>query len=366
MNGPAELDAKLELELAELPPEEAAAFRDGRPSALADVARRLTEALDLISFFTAGDTEARAWTLRRGQTALEAAETIHSDIARGFIRAEVIRWDDLVRSARTRRLQRRVYSGSKARRMSSPTATSLTCASTSEPCRAAISAPTLGRRERHHRGCGETGQAGARTRRALGRAFPRQHRDRRSRQARGDQARARGADLPGPRPARGRPGHGEDRAGARDRADRRGGSRLAHPVHARPSAHGRDGAVDLRPEGTRLRVPARPDLRERRARRRDQPRDAEDAVGAARGDGRAAGDGRRGHADAPRPVPRARDAEPDRARGDVPAPGGAARPLPAQDGARLPGRRRRARHHPRPAARPPARAHGVGARRSTR
>ncbi len=97
VNGPQELDAKLELELAELPEAEAAAFRDGRPSALADIVRRLTEALDLISFITAGDTEARAWTLRRGQTALEAAETIHSDIARGFIRAEVIRWDDLVR-----------------------------------------------------------------------------------------------------------------------------------------------------------------------------------------------------------------------------------------------------------------------------
>jgi ribosome-binding ATPase len=97
VNGPDELDAQLELELAELPPEEAEAFLDGRPSALADVARRLTEALDLISFFTAGDTEARAWTMRQGQTALEAAETIHSDIARGFIRAEVIRWDDLVR-----------------------------------------------------------------------------------------------------------------------------------------------------------------------------------------------------------------------------------------------------------------------------
>ena len=97
VNGPQELDAKLELELAELPPDEAEAFRDGRPSALADVARRLTEALDLISFFTAGDKETRAWTLRRGQTALEAAETIHSDLARGFIRAEVIRWDDLVR-----------------------------------------------------------------------------------------------------------------------------------------------------------------------------------------------------------------------------------------------------------------------------
>jgi ribosome-binding ATPase len=97
VNGPQELDAKLELELRELPEEEAAAFRDGKPSALTDVAKRLAEALDLITFITAGDTEARAWTLRRGQTALDAAETIHSDIARGFIRAEVIRWDDLVR-----------------------------------------------------------------------------------------------------------------------------------------------------------------------------------------------------------------------------------------------------------------------------
>ena len=96
VNGPQELDAKLELELRELPEEEAAAFREGRASALAEVVRRLVESLDLITFITAGDQEARAWTLRRGQTALEAAETVHTDIARGFIRAEVIRWDDLV------------------------------------------------------------------------------------------------------------------------------------------------------------------------------------------------------------------------------------------------------------------------------
>jgi ribosome-binding ATPase YchF (GTP1/OBG family) len=94
-NGPGGIDGKLEAELAELPEEEAAAFREG-PSALGEVAARLFEALDLISFFTAGDKETRAWTLRRGGTALEAAETIHTDIARGFIRAEVIRWDDLV------------------------------------------------------------------------------------------------------------------------------------------------------------------------------------------------------------------------------------------------------------------------------
>jgi ribosome-binding ATPase len=57
---------------------------------------RLFEALDLLSFFTAGETEARAWTLRRGRTALDAAGEIHTDIAHGFIRAEVIRWDDLL------------------------------------------------------------------------------------------------------------------------------------------------------------------------------------------------------------------------------------------------------------------------------
>jgi hypothetical protein len=94
-NGPRGIDAKLEVELAELPADEAAAFREGE-SALDEVARRLLEALDLISFFTASDKEARAWTLTRGGTAIDAAGTIHSDIARGFIRCEVIRWDDLV------------------------------------------------------------------------------------------------------------------------------------------------------------------------------------------------------------------------------------------------------------------------------
>ena len=94
-NGPAGIDCKLEAELAELPDEEAAAFRDG-PSALAEVVRRLQEALGLIAFFTAGEKETRAWTLRGGQTALDAAGTIHTDIARGFIRCEVIRWDDLL------------------------------------------------------------------------------------------------------------------------------------------------------------------------------------------------------------------------------------------------------------------------------
>ena len=96
-NGPNGIDLKLEAELAELPPEEAAEFRgEDAASALGEVVRRLAETLDLITFFTAGEKETRAWTLRRGQTAIDAAATIHTDIARGFIRCEVLRWDDLV------------------------------------------------------------------------------------------------------------------------------------------------------------------------------------------------------------------------------------------------------------------------------
>jgi len=64
--------------------------------ALDDIAGRLATALDLITFFTAGEQDTRAWTLRKGQTALDAAGAIHTDIARGFIRCEVLNWKDLV------------------------------------------------------------------------------------------------------------------------------------------------------------------------------------------------------------------------------------------------------------------------------
>lgn len=107
VNGPGGIDAKLEAELAELEPAEAAEFRGGAASALDEVVRRLFVALDLISFFTAGEKETRAWTLRRGQTALDAAATIHTDIARGFIRCEVIRWSDLVECGSRAEAQRR-------------------------------------------------------------------------------------------------------------------------------------------------------------------------------------------------------------------------------------------------------------------
>jgi ribosome-binding ATPase len=94
-NGKGGIDLKLEAELAELPDHEAASFREGA-SALEEVVRRLSDELGLISFFTAGEKETRAWTLGRGQSALDAAATVHTDLARGFIRCEVIHWDDLV------------------------------------------------------------------------------------------------------------------------------------------------------------------------------------------------------------------------------------------------------------------------------
>jgi ribosome-binding ATPase len=58
--------------------------------------RAAYELLDLTSFLTAGEDECRAWPIRRGTTAPKAAAKILSDIERGFIRAEVVRWDDLV------------------------------------------------------------------------------------------------------------------------------------------------------------------------------------------------------------------------------------------------------------------------------
>jgi|1186.fasta_scaffold14338_4 GTP-binding protein YchF len=93
------MNAKLESEIAELDEEDRAAFlKDmGIDQPAADrVALAAHGSLDLIPFFTTGPKETRAWTIRRGQSAQEAAGRIHTDIARGFIRAEVIEWDRLV------------------------------------------------------------------------------------------------------------------------------------------------------------------------------------------------------------------------------------------------------------------------------
>jgi GTP-binding protein YchF len=93
--------AKLEAEIAELPADEAAAFRADlgvAEPALHRVIRATYELLGLISFFTTGEDEVRAWTIPASTPAQQAAGAIHSDLERGFIRAEVIRWDELLRA----------------------------------------------------------------------------------------------------------------------------------------------------------------------------------------------------------------------------------------------------------------------------
>jgi hypothetical protein len=97
------VSARLEAELSELGPDEAAAMRaelglsDLGPPALDAVVRGAFALLELIAFFTAGeDKPAQSWHLRRGLTAWDAAGMIHSDIQRGFVRAEVIPWNQLV------------------------------------------------------------------------------------------------------------------------------------------------------------------------------------------------------------------------------------------------------------------------------
>jgi GTP-binding protein YchF len=94
------VSAPIEQEISRLPAAEQREFLAdlglAEPS-LDRVSRASYELLGLIAFFTVGEDEVRAWTVRRGTRAREAAGAIHSDIERGFIRAEVARWDDLLR-----------------------------------------------------------------------------------------------------------------------------------------------------------------------------------------------------------------------------------------------------------------------------
>jgi len=95
----AALAAKIEAELAELSEEDARVFMDDLQIAEPGRGRviRLTyRLLGLLSFFTAGEDECRAWTIHAGDTAVDAAGEIHSDLARGFIRAEVISYEDMM------------------------------------------------------------------------------------------------------------------------------------------------------------------------------------------------------------------------------------------------------------------------------
>jgi GTP-binding protein YchF len=91
------LCAKIEMEVAQMAPEEEREFLEamGIAEAARDrLIRAAYAALGLISFFTVGEDEVRAWTITRGTNAVGAAEKIHSDLARGFIRAEVIAFDE--------------------------------------------------------------------------------------------------------------------------------------------------------------------------------------------------------------------------------------------------------------------------------
>jgi len=93
------LSAKIEAEIAELEAEDARAFMADLgidEPALDRMIRASYHLLGCVSFFTVGEDECRAWTIRRGTPARAAAGTIHSDLERGFIRAELVGYDDLI------------------------------------------------------------------------------------------------------------------------------------------------------------------------------------------------------------------------------------------------------------------------------
>jgi GTP-binding protein YchF len=93
------LSARIEMELGELEPDEAAVFMEELGIAESSLDRVIAlsyRLLGLISFLTAGPDEVRAWPIRDGSTAVDAAGAIHSDLAKGFIRAETVAYDDLL------------------------------------------------------------------------------------------------------------------------------------------------------------------------------------------------------------------------------------------------------------------------------
>ena len=93
------LSARIEMELGELEADEAAAFMDELGIAESGLDRVIAlsyRLLGLVSFLTAGPDEVRAWPIPDGSTAVDAAGAIHTDLAKGFIRAETVAYDDLV------------------------------------------------------------------------------------------------------------------------------------------------------------------------------------------------------------------------------------------------------------------------------
>ena len=103
-----QISAKIEAELSALPSEERDAFLKDlhiETSALNQLSRMCFEALGLISFFTVGKDEVRQWTTKRNATAPQAAGSIHSDLERGFIRAEIMKYAELIASGDENKLK---------------------------------------------------------------------------------------------------------------------------------------------------------------------------------------------------------------------------------------------------------------------
>jgi len=93
------ISAKIEAELAELPPEEAQEYLTSlnlSASGLDRLIRKAYDTLKLITYFTSGPQETRAWTIEQGTKAPQAAGVIHTDFEKGFIRAEIVHCDDLI------------------------------------------------------------------------------------------------------------------------------------------------------------------------------------------------------------------------------------------------------------------------------
>jgi len=94
-----DLQGRLEMDLAQLPQEDAALFMEEYGLKELGLSRLIRESYDLLglqSFFTVGEDEVRAWTVNRGAFAPQAAGVVHSDMEKGFIRAEVISYDDMI------------------------------------------------------------------------------------------------------------------------------------------------------------------------------------------------------------------------------------------------------------------------------
>ena len=92
------ISAKIEAELAELPEDEAKNYLQALQLDASGLDRLIVKtynALDLITYFTSGEMETKAWTIKRGTKAPQAAGVIHTDFEKGFIRAEVVNWRDL-------------------------------------------------------------------------------------------------------------------------------------------------------------------------------------------------------------------------------------------------------------------------------